>query len=480
MNPRRLFVASCIALITSAFTFVVRGDILQQLGDAFDLSQEYKGWIEGAVFYGMAFSMLIGGPLCDVLGMRRIMTLAFLSHLAGVLGTIFAPHSGISFAWLFASSFLMGCGNGWVETGINPLIATLYPRDKTHYLNILHAWWPGGLIIGGLSVKIIGSGIDLGFNTIPGLHLERCLGSLELFGSKIAMWQISLVLIVIPCLIYGAMLVGQKFPLTERVESGVSTGAMFLEALRPGFLLWALCMLMTAATELGPQKWQESVMTRTAGISGTMVLVYTSGLMFVMRHFAGPMAHRFSPVGMLTGSSVLSALGLYLLSTADNGWSAFAYATIFGIGIAYFWPTMLGVTAERFPKGGALLLCLMGSVGNLSIATVLPTMGKIYDHYSVQTISEEDPTLARKVVKKVDNKEALDPEAVKALPRGTLQAAEVKRAEAVGAAMAFRWVSLLPCFLVLIFGSIALYDRLRGGYQAVSLEKSLGEEATPL
>jgi fucose permease len=461
MNPRRLFVASCISLITSAFTFVVRGDILQQMGDAFNLSQEDKGSIEGAVFLGMAFSMVVGGFICDLLGMKRILYLAFASHLFGVLGTMFAPHNELSFWWLCSASFLMGCGNGMVETGINPLIATLYPTKKTHYLNVLHAWWPGGLVLGGLSVKLLGRGIDFGFAEIPGLKLGYD-------STQFANWQISLLLILFPCLVYGVMLIPERFPLTERVESGVSTREMFFETARPAFLLWAFCMLLTAATELGPQKWQESVMTRTAGISGTMVLVYTSGLMFVMRHFAGPLAHALSPVGMLTVSASFSAAGLYLLSTANTGVTAFAYATIFGIGIAYFWPTMLGVTAERFPKGGALLLCLMGSFGNLSIATVLPAMGKIYDHYAVQYVKEKDSTLARQIVD--TEKNALNQGAIKsAAKEGSPQAQIVSDAEKTGASMAFRWVSVLPCVLIVIFGAIALKDRMSGGYRQVHL-----------
>ena len=467
MNSRRLFVASCISLVTSAFTFVVRGDILQEMGNSFGLTQTQKGAVESAVFWGMAVSLLVGGFICDLLGIKRIMVLAFLSHLVGVVGTIFAPHSAISFWWLFGFSFLMGCGNGLVETGINPLAATIYPNEKTHYLNILHAWWPGGLIMGGLAVKYIGKGIDFGFRQVPGL---------ELHFEGFAFWQLGLFLILIPCLIYGAMLVGQRFPLTERVASGVSNIEMFMQALRPAFLLWALCMVMTAATELGPQKWQESVMTRTAHISGTMVLVYTSSLMFVMRHFAGPLAHRLSPVGMLTGSAALAAAGLYLLSTAVNGWTAFAFATIYGIGIAYFWPTMLGVTAERFPKGGALLLCLMGAIGNISTAATLPAMGNIYDRYAVAEVVERDPSLAQKIVKN----DAIDQDAVKAIPPDTPQAQIVNQAEALGAAMAFRWVSVLPCVLVIIFGAIALNHRLRGGYRAVHIKEHMPRQPAPL
>ncbi|MFO0944823.1 MAG: MFS transporter, partial [Planctomycetota bacterium] len=409
MNQRWLFVCSCIALITSAFTFVVRGDVLQDLGNAFQLTQNEKGGIEGAVFWGMAASMAFGGFICDFLGMKRIMWLAFASHISGSLATIFAPHfevSTYSYYWLFGSSFLMGCGNGFTEVGINPLVATLYPKEKTHYLNILHAWWPGGLVIGGIAALLVGRGLDLGFLSVPGMGVN---------------WQVSLCLIAGPAILYGLMLIPAKFPQTERVASGVSNADMFKETLRPMFLLWMVCMLMTAATELGPQKWQESVMQSLAGFSGTQILIYTSGMMFVLRHFAGPIAHALSPVGMLTGSAALSAVGLYLLSGATNGASAIAYATVFGLGIAYFWPTMLGVAAERFPKGGALALALMGTAGNASIAFILPQMGKIVDNYSVAYVEQNAPAVAKEILSFNDAQQPISVNAarVNELPAGS-------------------------------------------------------------
>jgi hypothetical protein len=311
-------------------------------------------------------------------------------------------------------------------------------------------------------------------------------------------------LLLVPLFIYGVLCLGQHFPETERVAANVSTGEMFLQVLRPMFLLWAFCMLLTASSELGPNQWQESVLMRTAKVSGTVVLVYTSGLMFVMRFFAGPLAHRLSPVGLLTVSSVLTAAGLYWLSYVDNKYMAFAAATVFGVGIAYYWPTMLGVTAERFPKGGALLLGLMGCVGNLAISQALPIMGGIYDSYSVQALP---PNLQSKMVVEAGKElplvttgekglleryvipaaaaerlfpagdRKLNPEAVKVVGNraksGDPMAKEVKEgvdeAEKSGAAWAFRWVAVLPCVLVVIFGLIAIIDLLRGGYKAVHL-----------
>jgi MFS family permease len=465
MNPKRLFVASCIALITSAFTFIIRGEILQPLGKDFALTQEQLGNIAGAAFRGMAVAMLIGGVICDAIGMRRVLDLAWLCHMVGVLATVFAPqlfalpafepYRAYAYTWLYAASLITGCGNGLVEVAINPLAATLFPDRKTHYLNVLHAWWPGGLILGGLLAKALGGGIDFGVSKVPGLNLG---------------WQWAFALILVPCLTYGAMIFGQKFPVTERVESGVSTAEMFREALRPMFLLWAFCMLLTASTELGPNQWIESVLPRTAGVSGTVVLIYTSGLMFVMRFFAGPLAHALSPVGMLTVSAALAGTGLYLLSYATTGLTAFAFATVFGVGIAYFWPTMLGVTAERFPKGGALLLCLMGSVGNLAISQALPAMGQIVDRSTVAALGAADG--GSKLVEELtnDTHTAIDPDKVKALAPDSPQLQALRQAEAIGFASAFRWMSLLSAVLVVVFGLIALTDWLGGGYKAVRLK----------
>jgi fucose permease len=476
-NTRRLFVCSCIALVTSAFTFSLHGDVMQEIGKTFNFTQEQNGSIGKAIFWGMAASMLIGGFVCDFLGIKRVMFLALGSHLIGASGMVASrwvfgtdATSQGPYYWLWVFGFIMGCGNGWTEVGINPLVATLYAREKTHYLNILHAWWPGGLIIGGLLAQFFVRGL-----------LYRENANALLFG-QLELWQTSLLLIVIPALIYGFMLIESRFPATERVESGVSHGEMLKEALRPMFLLWAFCMLLTAATELGPQKWQNSVITSTAHVPGTFILIYTSGMMFVLRHFAGPIAHRLSPVGMLTGSALLSCVGLYLLSFADNAVTAFGYATIYGLGIAYFWPTMLGVAAERFPKGGALILALMGTAGNISIGFALDEMGKIVDRYSVSYVEEHDPSLGNTLLKKDQHGKpiALDEQVVKNLPEGSPALTVAEDAQRVGFKMAFRWVSLLPLVLVFIFGLIALSDRMRGGYKAVHITEGTDQEATPL
>jgi MFS family permease len=504
-NRSWLFVLSCIALVTSAFTFSIRGEILQEMGTHFGFLQEYNGQIDGARFWGMAASLLLGGFICDIIGMKRVLWLAFFSHIVGTLGMVYAPRFEDpmqSLWWLQSFSFIMGCGNGFTETAINPLIATLYLREKTHYLNILHAWWPGGMIIGGLLALAAGKGIDLelGFAhlVVPGYGL---------------VWSQILMLILIPAGIYGLMLLVAKFPETERVASGVSNQSMFLEVLRPLFLIWAVCMLLTASTELGPQNWQASVMEKTANLNGTQILIYTSGMMFFLRHFAGPIAHQISPIGLLGVSAALSAVGLYLLSFAHDTATAFGYATIFGLGIAYFWPTMLGVASERFPKGGAMILCLLGVVGNSSIAVTIPMMGGIVDRSSVTDLKSqaEEANISPAVYELVlgaDGKgistEAMkwlalrtkDPEALSTDDNLLSNAQKERRAaisalsdesakglytiadaaQQVGFREAFRTVAILPTILVVIFGAIWIYDWSRGGYKPEVLLSEKEEE----
>jgi len=466
MNPRRLFVASCVALIASAFSFVTRGDILPALGSTFNLSQTLLGTIAGAAFLGMAISMFVGAPICDALGMKRMLGLAFLSHLLGTVLTVGAPYivphvegggfnSDIAFYVLWVSMFLVGCANGFVEIGINPLAATLYPKEKTHILNVLHAWWPGGLLLGGFLASIV-------INKAMGLNDAGMAGDDR--ATMILGWQIKAGLVFIPTLIYGALFLFEPLPATERVEAGISSKEMYSQVLRPMFLLWAFCMLLTASVELGPQQWQNSVLTKTSNINGTYIIMYTSFMMFLLRHFAGPIAHKLSPVGMLTGSSVLTATGLYLLSTADSAFTAFAYATIFGLGVVFYWPTMLGVTAERFPKGGAFLLGLMGCVGNLAISQILPIMGAIYDRATLDKLPAE---LRSQVA--VEGK--LNPGKLEQIKPANKEAVDI--AEIEGARQAFRQVAVLPIVLVVIFGSIAVADKLKGGYRPEELNKEL-------
>lgn len=467
----RLFVASCIALIATAMSFAVRGDIMGALETQFYLSKTDLGWIAGTAFWGFTLSIFIGGQLCDVFGMKRILGLAFIGHVAGCLVTIFAN----GFWMLFCGTLLIGLGNGFVEAAINPLVATLYREDKTAKLNALHTWFPGGIVIGGVICYL--------FGRMSG-YPEGPLG-----------WQIKVATILIPAVIYGLLFVGLKFPQTERVQSGVTTKEMYKEALRPMFIIWVLCMLMTGSTELGPNQWMPNVLTVTTGAAGILVLVWINGLMAIGRSFAGPVVHKLSPLGLLICSAILSAIGLLAMSYAQSAGAAYVAATIFAVGICYFWPTMLGVTSERFPKGGALLLGIMGAAGMLATSIVLPTMGRINDNYTLAALDPDKTTavIAQAAEKGIPDAQAvlkkLGSEPLDRLPAGQVVGVlhEANKANVPGApevlmpalakggAMSFRYVVILPCILVLVFGAIFLSDKRRGGYKVVKLEGTAQE-----
>jgi MFS family permease len=413
VNRRRLFLASCVSLVTTAMVFSIRGDILDALGAEFNLTNHQLGLLLSPAFWGFTVSIMLGGSIVDFLGMRRLFFLASLGYIGAVLLILFTPApagdagSQTAFLCLYAGFLTLGLSQGLVEGVINPLCATMYADEKTHKLNTLHAWWPGGLIIGGL--------IAYAITRVMGLDGAGVSSDLMSIG-----WRIKLGTLMIPAAVAALLVIGQPFPATERVSAGVSSAEMFREALRPMFLLWFALMWLTASTEVAPGQWVPSLITNLTGMQGILILVYTAGIMFVLRFFGGALAHRLSPVGLLTACAALSAIGLYGLSMVRTPAQAFAAATVFGVGTTYFWPTMLSVTSERFPKGGAFLLAMMGGAGNLAVAFVLPIIGSWYDNE--------------------------------------------------GAAAAFRNVAVIPTVLVVVFGALFIYYRSQGGYRAVKLD----------
>jgi MFS family permease len=430
----RLFLASCIALICTAMSFAIRGDIMQDLNKNFNLTQEEVGMIAGVAFLGFTGAIFIGGPLVDVLGLGRIMFLAFLGHAAGIATTILAH----SFWPLYIGTLAIGLGNGCVEAACNPMIATLYPDQKIKRLSLFHVWFPGGIVIGGLISYALGSHV------------------LNLGGQEHG-WQIKMATMALPLIAYACLFIGQKFPQTERVAAGISTGEMFKECLRPFFLLFMACMVLTAATELTTGQWIPSIISVTTGTAGILFLVWQNGLMAVGRSFAGPIVHKLSPSGILLFSAIFSVGGIYGLSHAHSAVVASVAVTIFAFGVCFFWPAMLGNVNERFPKTGSLGLALMGGIGNLSVALTMPLVGGRYDQVAAQAAH-------------------MTMEQYKAAA-GNIPPA----AQATGGAAGLGYLLLFPIILVVVFGCIFLYDRSKGGYQAAALDAQHDQEpkATP-
>jgi fucose permease len=362
----RLFVASCCALAVSAVAFAVIGDILTTLKAHFILSNQEVGYIGGAAIWGFALSIIVLGPLVDVLGMRFLVRVAMVCHVVGAIVMIAAT----GFWSLFVGALILSLGNGVIEAVCNPLVATLYPENKTHRLNQFHVWWPGGIVLGGLASY--------------GLH---AMGNDS--------WQLRLGLILIPAAVYIALMLRERFPATENVASGVTTGEMFAATFTsPLFLLMLATMFITASIELGPGRWIPAVLS-SGGLPGILVLVWISLLMaFLRRVVSGPMLRALAPTGVLFVSTLLTMVGLYLLSTAETKTSAFIAATFFAFGTAFIWPTMLGFVSERVPRSGALGLALMGGAG-MGIVGLLtsPMLGKIADQKAHERFVADQPAV---------------------------------------------------------------------------------------
>jgi len=357
INRKQLFLASRIALIVTAMTFAFRAALEGVWGNEFHLTKEQVGWIFAPAFWGFTLAMIFGGPLCDILGMKRLLGLAFIGHVAGIITYLVAKDA----TTLFIGTVFIGVGNGMVEAACNPLTVTLFPDNKTTMLNRFHVWFPGGIVIGGL----------LSYLLLEKMHMD---------------WRILIGLLFLPAVIYGILFWKLEFPKTERVSSGVSTKEMFVSCLNPLYIIMVLCMFMTAATELGTNTWINALLSG-AGVSGILVLVFINGLMALGRSFAGPVVHRLNPNGMLIFSSVFACIGLLLLSRS-SGYAAFGSALVFAVGICFFWPTMLGFVSEYLPKTGALGLSLMGGAGMFSTSLVIPIMGGWFDKAKAKAIAD--------------------------------------------------------------------------------------------
>lgn len=347
-TKRRLFAASCVALTTTSMTFAIRARLETIFMNSYDLSSEQMGYAFGPAFWGFTLAMVVGGPLVDHFGIKKILSLAFAGHLAGITVTLLAR----DFWTLFWGTTFIGLGNGMIEAACNPLIATLYPGEKTKMLNRFHISFPAGIVVGSL----------LGFLLLDVLDVH---------------WTILVGILFIPLGVYTVLMFGQKFPPTERVSLGFSKSEMLKSCVSPLFIFMLICMLLTAATELGTGQRISSLL-ETSGASPLLILAFINGLMSIGRWYAGDIVHRIKIPTLLLFSAAFSCIGLTLLSYS-SGPTVFISAAVFALGICYFWPTMLSFVAEKIPQSGALGLSLMGGAGMLSVSIVLPIMGVFMD-----------------------------------------------------------------------------------------------------
>lgn len=348
MNKNRLFIISSLALITTSVSFAIRAQLETIFISDFQLSSQDLGTAFAPVFMGLTITLIIGGALVDHFGMKRVLWGAFIFHMLGITVTMLA----FDFWSLFFGSLAIGIGNGMVEAACNPLVATMYSDSKTKMLNRFHIWFPGGIVIGSL----------LGYLLIGNWNLP---------------WQLLVGCMYIPTILYGILLLGQKFPKTERVQMGISTIDMWKALAKPLFIFMAFCMTLTAITEIGTNQRISAFLEET-GVSAILVLAFINGIMAIGRSFAGPVVKKLDTKGMLLFSAIFSFIGIIWLSYS-SGYTTFLAAGVFAIGVCYFWPTMLGFVSENIPESGALGLSVIGGIGNLGVSVALPAIGFFMD-----------------------------------------------------------------------------------------------------
>ncbi len=351
INKSALFNGSCFALITTAFTFAIRAGILPQLGAEFGLSAEQLGFINSMWFLGFPISMIIGGLVYHSFGPANIMRVAFVAHTLGILLTIYAG----GYTTLLISTLFIGFGNGCTEAACNPMIADMYSGVKMNkMLNRFHMWFPGGILLGALLSKFMTD-----------------------FGGVLAAWQTQMWVLMIPTVIYAVLFFGKAFP-KPKVEGVTSLAQNFKAMLSPVFLFLFFAMALTAISEFGPQQWVNIVLS-SSGAEPMLILALTTGVMAVARFFAGPVVGTLGQTGVLLGGSILAAIGIYLFSVV-TGPVAYLAAIIFALGVGYFWPVMVGATAQRAPLSGALGMSIIGGVGMFSTAIFQPFIGRWIDN----------------------------------------------------------------------------------------------------
>lgn len=502
-NAQRLLWAGFTAILAAGVGFSVRGaSVLKAWSEAFGFTQTELGGITGGGLIGFGVIIIISSFFAEKIGYGKLLTFAFILHFLSAVVTlaaaaVFAAAGKDAAFWcLFIGMFMFAIGNGVCEAVVNPLVATLFPNNRTHYLNILHAGWPAGLILGGLASLAMA-------NTFS--------------------WEIQISIFLIPVVIYGAMIFGQHMPPTEARARGLSMGEILIQFASPLLLFLLIIHAMVGYVELGTDSWIANMTGTILGeTTGRWLLVYTSALMFLLRFVAGPIVHRISPLGLLFASAVLATIGLYTLGGIQTIFAAIIASTIYGVGKTFFWPTMLAVVSERFPKGGAVTLGMVGGVGMLSAGLLgTPGIGFKQDKFASEKLQELSPEAYQRYMAANENRflglttQGLDGQKVATLadegtkltydmeilteakqsdPDKSLPALEqlntwwsgaetyaqadaepVTTATLHGSRMALKLTAIVPAIMAVCYLILIIYFKSIGGYKALRIE---GEQAS--
>jgi len=506
-NAKRLLWAGFLAILAAGIGFGVRGGILANWGADFGFTGAQLGAIGGAGFTGFCFGIIIGGVVVDRIGYGKLVFAAFLFHVLSAFIT-FAATKGqaqeLAYNFLYWGTFVFALANGTLEAVANPLVATLFPKNRTHYLNILHASWPAGLVIGGLI------GWTLGENGVS--------------------WKVQLGLFLIPTVLYGIAFLGQSFPKSEAAAKGLKVGEMlkevgilgaavaaymlvlfFQDALKlPNVAAWgiggvllAVVAVMTqfsvgslllfvlfithalvGAVELGTDGWIQNI---TGNIltpaQGKILFVFTSLLMFALRFCAHFIENnlKISPIGLLLICSVLGAVGLQLVSGIATFVGALVALSVYAVGKTFFWPTMLAVVGDRFPRTGAIAMSIMGGIGMMSAGLLGgPGLGYAKDRFTAETLSASNSAVYDQYKAPTPSK-FLFFDAVVGLDGTKLSAAQtaatrtteqqlVVDASITGDRRTLKADAFIPMTMAVIYLLLLLYFKAIGGYKPVQIE----------
>lgn len=514
MNTRHdkiLFWGCFIAIITTSYAFISRIILCTgtQFATEFGLDKVSVGELVGAGIWPFGVSIIVFSLFIDRIGYKVAMVFSFASYLIytamafaaysavhGVTGDALIVGQKHGYQLLYWGSIILGLGNGSVEAYANPIVTTMFNKDKTKWLNRLHAGWPGGLVLGGVCTIALADHADwrlvLGLILIPAFTFFGILASLKIPRSEREQAGVSYHAMLKELGAFGALVgfglvfaqLGQVFGWSSGLVWGLTGAVVLIFAIVTKsfgrFILAFLIVIMMpqAITELGTDSWITSLMQtpmQAAGYNPAWVLVYTSAIMMVLRFCAGPLVHKLSPVGLLASCSALAALGLFALSkTAGAGMFAiFAAATLYGVGKTFFWPTILGLTSEQCPRGGALTLNAVGGIGMLAVGILgQPFIGYLQESSTTQQLEAKNPALYQTVtVEKhylLGSYRAVDPLKSVAVTETSAQA-DLATVTTNAQFSALSKMALFPLFTFACYLAMLLYFKTRGGYRPVQL-----------
>lgn len=509
-NAGRLLWAGFMAILAAGVGFSVRGGILGQWAEQFGFTMTELGTITGGGLTGFGMVIILTSLFADKIGYGKLMAAAFVLHFVSAVLTLATPaffaSGGKDAAYwcLFIAMFVFAVGNGVCEAVVNPLTATLFPKNQTHYLNILHAGWPAGLVLGSVASAMMAAKTGADGTAIHAVD-----------------WKIQMSLFLLPVIAYGAMLMGQKFPKSQASAAGVTLGEMISTVFAPLMLVLLFIHALVGYVELGTDSWISKITgaIMESPMKGLMLFSYTSLLMFVLRFFAGPIVHRISPLGLLFVSGILGFVGLQMLGAATSVFLCVVAATIYALGKTFLWPTMLAVASERFPKGGAVAIGMMGGVGMLSAGLLGgPAIGFKQDYHASSDLKSKSPATYERY--KAGNENSfmgfktvgLDGAKVGVLEDGGKELAragelnakqnkkddnhaklaawwEGSKAEAAadkkpvqdaglhGGRMALKLTSVVPAAMAGLYLLLILYFKSKGGYKQLHLDGGDGTKA---